>query len=321
MAFNHRFLLRLVTNLVVIALLLSCVGVLLWIVDEIIGWDILPDAISVYLRALIIGIGWVTFTLVIAHFLLSLALFAESSANRAELPDFQVSPRLRRRFRRGVFATGILSAFVIAGLQAVDIVRKNLAQQDMAVEAKQLFDRERGKFNQIQQDLDRSVPRILQLFTPQLLEAIATQKASPAELRKLFQAVNVSFPHKPSIALLTLADSPYKYARIDQKAIGFNSKTNSYFLTPEFYLGFPTPLETRLIERLFQGQPTTLDRSLKGVMIQNTTPSSWGVLRQNNRVIAVVYLWVEQACPEPNQYVKDRCTHPGPAAFHTNSGQ
>jgi hypothetical protein len=321
MLFNHRFLLRLITNLVVCALALSSVGVLLWTIDEYIGWDILPDALGIYVRASVIGIAWVTFTLIVIHVLLSLTLFAEASASRAKLPDVQVSPELKRKLNRLVPLTGIVAIVLFFGLQAANRVRGNvvaqLNRQETEQRQREEFEKASLEFDRIQQDLDRSLPQVLELFTPSLLNSIQTNTISPGELRQLFQAVKVSFPHSPSLALLIPAQQPYRYYRVDAEAIAYNEE-RGFLLQPQYYFGFPTQLETEAVNQLFAEQGAAPTAALNGVFIRNTVPSSWGVLRLNGRAIALVHLEAAYSCPEPTELVKNICTHDGPAELYAN---
>ncbi|MBW4551173.1 MAG: hypothetical protein KME35_08705 [Aphanocapsa sp. GSE-SYN-MK-11-07L] len=156
------------------------------------------------------------------------------------------------------------------------------------------------------------------LFTPPLLAAIATNQIPAADLRQLLQSVTISFPNQPALALLIPADPPYKYSRIDQQAIQLNRKSNAFFLSPQRFVGFPSSLEAKVVDQLFSGQNPKFTSGLNGVFINNTQPSSWGVLRYNNRVIALVYLGVDYQCPGPSEFVKARCVHPGPVSLHAN---
>jgi hypothetical protein len=321
MAFNHRFLLRLITNLLICTLVLSSVGVLLWTVDEFIGWDILPENVGIYVRALIIGIAWVTFSLIVAHLLLSVTLFAEASASRAKLPDFQISSPLKRRLKRILPLTVLVCILLIMGLQAVDGVRKNITEQTAKQEAEQKtrkeFEKARIQFNQIQESVDQSLPKVLKLFTPSLLKSIQTNTISASEINQLFESVTVSLPHAPSLALLIPAKQPYKYYKIDRQAIALG-KNGVPYLQPQFYLGFPTQLETKVVDQLFSKQVYALKTGLNGVFIKNTNPSSWGVLKLNNQAIALVYLGVNYSCPQPTKLIKDTCISPTPKTLHSN---
>ncbi|MGB3298535.1 MAG: hypothetical protein WBA76_09725, partial [Phormidesmis sp.] len=124
---NHRFLLRLVTNLAVFLLTLSCFGVVLWVMDEFLLWDILPDGWSMIVRALLVAGGIIAFVLLVMNVLLSLALVAEASASRAELPNYGVSARVKRRVQRSIVAGIVAIALVIGGLQVTDHFRTQAA--------------------------------------------------------------------------------------------------------------------------------------------------------------------------------------------------
>lgn len=310
MIFNHRFLLRLITNLVICTLALSCVSVLLWTIDEFVGWDILPDTLGIYVRALVIGIAWITGTLIAMHLLLSLTLFAEASATRAKLTDFKVSPLLKRRLKRLLILTVLASILLLFGLQVVDGARKKVAEQVAKQEAI-------IKFNQIHEDIEQALPEILKQFTPSLLSSIQSNTISASEIRQILQAVTVSFPHNPSLVLLIPAEAPYKYYRIDQQAIP-TDKNGVPYLKPQFYFEFPTQLESEIVDKLFSGQTSSTKTALNGVFIRNTLPSSWGILRLDGQVIALVYLGVNYRCPQPTQLIKDSCIHSGPKALYTN---
>lgn len=283
---NHRFLLRFVTNLAVVLLSFSCFGVVLWVIDEVLLWDILPDAWSLLVRALLIAGGIVTFVLVVMNVLLSLALMAESNASRAGLPDYAVSRRAKRRMRQSLVAGLAAIALIIGGLQITDHFRTQAAAESA-----------RSEFSQAQADLNTSMQAVLNLFTPPLLEAIDTdtlaEKGQLGNLSKLLSAIKASFPHSPNATLLVLATQPpFKYARINSGSIRA-SNDGKLQLAPELYATFPNEQETQIVEQLFAGDLPTITEPLAGQVINNTMPSTWGVLKRDRNVIAVVYLQSE----------------------------
>jgi hypothetical protein len=81
---------------------------------------------------------------------------------------------------------------------------------------------------------------------------------------------------------------------------------------------FPTQLETEAVNQLFAEQAAAPTAALTRVLIRNTVPSSWGVLRLNGRAIALVHLEASYSCPEPTEFIKDICTHDGPGEFYAN---
>ncbi len=283
---NHRFLLRLVTNLAIVLLSLSCFGIVLWVMDEVLLWDILPDGWSLLVRALLIAGGIVTFVLVVMNVLLSLALLAESNASRARLPDYAVSRRIKRRMRQSLVAGLVAIALIIGGLQITDHFRAQAAAREA-----------RSEFTQAQTDLNTSMQAVLNLFTPPVLEAIDTntlaEKGQLGNLSKLLSAIKSSFPQSPNATLLVLAaQPPFKYARINSGSIR-SSNDGRLQLAPELYITFPSEQETQIIEQLFVGELPAITEPLAGQVINNTMPSTWGVLKRDDQIIAVVYLQSE----------------------------
>ena len=308
---NHRFLLRLVTNFAVYLLTLSCFGIVLWVIDEVLRWDILPDAWSLLVRALLVAGGIIAFVLVVMNVILSLALLAEANASRALLPNYHISAHVKRRIGKIMLAGVIAIALLFGGLEIVNQVRTQGSVRTA-----------RAEFNQTQDAMDRTVEQVLGLFTPQLLEAIDTNtladKGELGNLRKLLNSIQASFPNQPSTTVVVRATQvPYQYASIDANSIKSN-KQGQLFLSPQLYTGFPTKQETQIIKQLFSGKLVAPKDPLKGNVINNTIPSSWGVLKRNNRAIAVVYLQAKYP-PNLNPALPSRdFHHDGPGSLLTN---
>ena len=306
---NHRFLLRLVTNLAIFLLTLSCFGIVLWVIDEFLLWDILPDAWSLIVRALLVAGGIIAFVLVVMNALLSLALVAESNASRADLPNYGVSQRVKRRVRQSIVVGIVAIALLIGGLQITDHFRAQAAAKE-----------NRAEFVQAQAEMDNAMEQVLALFTPPLLEAIENntlaEKGQLGNMAKLFSAIQSSFPNSPSIALLKPATQlPFKYMRIDSQSIQ-NNGSGKTFLSPKLYTTFPTKTEAQAVEQLLAGEPPTIEEPLTGQLINNTLPSSWGVLKRNGRIIAIAYLQSDQfQAFDPNN---SSSYHDGPNSLLSN---
>ncbi len=279
---NHRFLLRLATNFAVVLLTLSCFGIVLWVIDEFLMWDILPETWSLAVRALLVAGGIIAFVLVVMNVLLSFALLAEANASRAGLPNYGVSVQLKRRVRRAIVAGIVAVALIIAGLQVTNHFREQVAAREAKAE-----------FIQVQNDLDSSMAEVLALFTPPLLEALDTntlaEKGQLGNMSKLLNAIESSFPHAPTAKLLVRSpQAPFKYAQIDESSI--RSSNGRLLLSPTLYANFPSQRESVAIEQLFAGELPVISESLAGQVINNTLPSTWGVLQRDGQVIAVVHL-------------------------------
>lgn len=280
---NHRFALRWVTTLTIWLLTLSCIGIVLWVIDEFLGWDILPDALTLVVQALLVAGGIIAAVLVVMNVVLSLALLAEASARRAQLPDYAISRRFTRRGRRTILAGCLAVALLLGGLQAVNQVRLQAATRANRVE-----------FNQVQDDMDATVAQVVKLFSPPLLEGLSNntleEKGQLGNLNKLLQSIPSSFPHNPTAAILVpTTEAPFKYARIEIETI-VSDKQAKLKLTPKLYAGFPSQAETQIIEQLLSGQYTQPQTEIKGDFIRTNVPSSWGVLKHDGQAVAIVYL-------------------------------
>ncbi|NEP15751.1 MAG: hypothetical protein F6J97_02485 [Leptolyngbya sp. SIO4C1] len=306
---NPRFLLRLTTSCAVYLLLLSCFGTVLWIADEVLGWDILPDVWSLLVRALLIAGGIIAFVLVVISLLLSLSLLAEASASQAQLPNYEISRRFKRRFRKSLVAGVVAIALIVAGLQITDRVRQQATAQAV-----------RAEFIETQIEMNRSLAQVVELFTPPLLDAIESntlaEKGQLGNLSKLFSAVRASFPDRPRMVLLTpAAQAPYQYARIDAGSIQSNDQ-GQLRLSPVLYANFPSEQEAQVVQQLFAGQVMPLEASLSGNVINNQLPSSWGVLQRDGQTIAIVYLQTDAS--EIRYPLRKELYHSGPEQLITN---
>ena len=280
---NHRFLLRLVTNLAIFLLTLACFGTVLWVVDEFLQWDILPPVWSLLVRAGLVAGGIVAFVMVVMNLLLSLALLAEANASRVGLPDYVVSSQLKRRVRRSIVVVLVAIALVIGGLQITNQIRARAAAEAAEV-----------RFAETQQQMDRSVEQVLPLFTAPILEGLSNntlaEKGEIGNLAKLLESVQTSFPHAPKMVIVTRADqAPFKYASIDRGSITASNQ-GRLTLSPRLYAAFPSEKETQIVEQLFGGQISEITGPVEGQVINTRIPSSWGILQQNGSVVAIVYL-------------------------------
>lgn len=280
---NHRFLLRLVTNLAIFLLILSCFGVVLWVIDEFLRWDILPEAWSLVVRAFLVAGGIIAFVLLIMNVLLSLALLAESNASRADLPNYGVSQQIKRRVQRSIVVAMVAMALLIGGLQITNHFRVQAVQKEAQAE-----------FIQAQADLDTTVDQVLDLFSPELLAAIETntlaEKGELGNLSKILSTIPSSFAHMPSTTLIVPASQkPFKYARIGRDNITTDN-AGKLSVAPQLYATLPSQQETQAVEQLFSDKLPAVTEPLMGQIINNTLPSSWGVLKREGKVIALVYL-------------------------------
>lgn len=259
------------------------------------------------MQALLVAGGIIALVLVVMNMVLSLALLAEASASRAQLPDYAISRRFTRRMRRTILAGCLAIALLLGSLQIINQVRLQ-----SSIRADRL------EFNQVQDDMDAAVEQVVDLFPPPLLEALETntlaQQGQLGNFKKLLQSISDSFPHNPTaVILIPTTEAPFKYARIEAGAI-VSDKEGRLALSPKLYTGFPTQAESQVVEQLFSGQYTKLQAAINGDFIRTSMPSSWGVLKHNGQIVAIAYLESTQH----GSFYPEVFHHNGPATLITN---
>jgi hypothetical protein len=98
---NHRRALRASTDTSLVFFAVMTAGMVLWTTDEVLQWDLFPDWIGRYAQLIVIVLAILAVSAVVTSVICSLAVLAESAAQRSGLPDVAPSPRSRRLGRPG----------------------------------------------------------------------------------------------------------------------------------------------------------------------------------------------------------------------------
>jgi len=200
------------------------------------------------------------------------------------------------------------------------------------------------KLLQLSKELEQSLPHIVALFPENIIQAIENkifmEKPIHRELTKLLTAITASLPNEPDIFLLMPANHPYQYRKIwvtngyqefnqwnhesnpptpanplEHEEYGFNG----HRIRQQFFTQLPNKLEHQLVEALLKGNQQTLKKPMKGNVIDNTNPSTWGLLKLNDKIVALIYL--ESSVMEydyDNERVSKGLFHTGPTQLISN---
>ncbi|HIG31145.1 MAG TPA: hypothetical protein EYQ50_26420 [Verrucomicrobiales bacterium] len=291
MTINLRYTLRVSTNIALFIFLCFSIGALLWVSDEFLGWNLLPDWIDAYAQLIIVAIGFAAGLAIATSGMCGFALLAEAAAKRADIQDYRTT---RKTWKFGGVLIGM--AFVaLLSLNQLDNYRKKAA-----------FEKARASYRiqyfQTVQELNLATPRIIAIFTSDLIEAtlLATVMEKHPALTTFLSAVRSSTSFRPNVSLLVRAAAPYRYCLL--KLLESNDRDNygnprnreenarRYHIEKQFYIGFPTQRETALIEELFSGTTPPLESRLEGEIIDNQSPGSWGILKSDDEVIGLLIL-------------------------------
>jgi hypothetical protein len=285
MGLNHRYVLRVVTDGALGLFVLSAAGVVLWVTDEFLGWNVLPDWVDKYAQLIVVLFGMAAGLAMGASLLCSVALLAEAAAERAGIRDYRTPPRVGRTL-------GILVVIFAAGLFAfyrIDLYRKEVGLREARKMEAAQYEERMGQFRTM-------LPRMIELFPASLVEAMTAGNLSEQdpELITFLSAIQSSMAHHPQVLVLTRARAPYRYCRYTLKTRANDAAGDAlgrYYLEKQFYTGFPSETESQAVSQLFaEGTAPPLEERLEGEVLNNVRPGAWGPLLGKGEVAGLLVI-------------------------------
>jgi hypothetical protein len=279
---NHRRALRATTDATLTIFLVMAIGVILWTTDEVLNWNILPDWIDKYAQLLVIILSTLAGLAGVMSVVCSLAVLAESAAQRAGLPEPKTPRKVKWLLLSGVAAfVGLVVVF-----QAIDHYREG--KRKIVAAADQL-----ARYTKIRSELQEPMDHFLGLFSGTMKEAILRMDAGDeAEIAKLLTAIRSSTPHQPRVSLLVRSTSPYQYCAMEatEATASFTEGAKVKPLARQFYVDLPERWERDTIRAMFEGARLDVPPDRPGVFINTRSPSAWGLIEQDGRVIGILML-------------------------------
>lgn len=270
---NHRRALILSTNAGLLIFATVIVGVVIWTTDEMLGWNLLPLWMDEYARLMVIIMALLAGFSVVISAMCSLAVMADAAAERAGLR----APAPLGRAKIGV-AVGLASMLgVMFLLHQYDRYR---AHHRAAAMRAQLAER---------------VPGIVDLFSAEVAGALGCDASHPSDeaVAQLLRAIETSTPFRPQVSLLLPANAPYTYCiltALPSPSRRFQTDDWTY-VSREFLTGFPSDREAEVVRSAFAGQTgRRAPDGLRGVFVDTTTPSEWGPIRWQGKVVGLLML-------------------------------
>ncbi len=281
MSWNHRYILRVATNLALCIFALFALGGTLWMVDEFLDWNILPDWIDRYVQAIVLMVGAAAGLAIATSLLCSVVVVAEAAAERANIREVSASPAVRRWIGWAV-AAGLVGLFVF---HRVDVYRKELAQGAQMT-------RHRASYEVMLKELREALSSSLQLFPAELWAGLTTGTVNTNELVTFLSALQSSTAHHPEVRLLLRASPPYRYLTLRLRPRRDDNGPR-FELERQYYTSFPSESERQVVNELLSGGLPPLDARLQGEVLNNISPSAWGLVTQSNQVSAVLIFRTE----------------------------
>lgn len=301
MVLNHRYAMRVATDLALGLFMVFAAGAVLWMADEFLNWNVLPDWIDRYAQLIVVLFGIAAALAVATSLLCSVVLVAEAAAAHVGLPDYKTSPRLWR-IGGGLC---IIGACVFLLFYRIDAYRKEVRLKEYHAAQLAEYQRQIG-------DLQAGAVRVAGLFDEPRLRELHSGAVleGDTELLRLMSAIRISIPHRPSVSVVIRAPPPYQFCHLDlieRPDHHLEDSSRRFALNKQFFIGFPTVEEKRVVDRLFAGEIERLDAPLEGEVLNNVRPSSWQLLRLDGKVVGLVVLKTGFR-PSAGQH------HSGPAA-------
>lgn len=316
MKLNYLRIMRTTTNLTLLAFSFIAVAMTLWMADMLLGWDILPDWIQRYAELFITSLGLLTLLLVVSSFLTALVSLVELQAVNQTQPITPHVVRFKPQHKWFFLASLVVVIVIFTLFQQIDAYRK---QQVIERDIQNFIARLERESSQ----LDAALADVLTRIPADLLHLIAKaeQLDKQDEIKTLttfIHSLKLSIKDAPNMTWLLPASEPYRYILLGE---GASYENDQLELNKTFLLKFVKQQETQYVQNLFNNNLTPLKSELAGQFIDNTEPSSWGVLQIDNQVVAIIKL---QATID-NYYVdevlrkKHDLFHDGPVKLLSNT--
>lgn len=318
MRLNYLRLTKISTNLTLLTFFLFGLGLIFSVADEMLDWDILPDVIEKYAHLIIISFGIFVSFFIVSSVICSLTALAELTAGKTQVQQSESTLSRRKKIILGITIVTVILAFFV--FHKIDEYRK---QEIFARDAEKFAERLKNESKQ----LEEALIKVLPAFPEDLLQKMGDRTTLEntdclKELTNFLRAVSLSIPDNPEVKLLTYANAPYKYLVISmakQNNEGYYEDTDEYESYKQSYLVFSKELENKVVESLLKGNWQPLTEPLRGDFIDNTEPSSWGILKSGEQVVAIVLLTKPVERYYFNQLrEKKSFSHSGPAKIHSN---
>ena len=282
---NLRTVLRRTTGSTLLLMALAAVGTVVWVIDEVLVWDILPDWLEAGAVAGVTVAGTLTLFALIASFMCSAAVIAESVAARAAGGGTQEAKPLSRLFKMMILGLLLLTAIGLYGFHRVDVIRAERATAAHRAEHAR-------RYYEIRATLAARVPAIVASFTPDMCAQMAKriEPAAEAAIARMLAAVRDSSPGNPDVSLLIRADAPYQYQIIRATGAVKTPSGDFTYLERRHLIDLPTAWERDTVAALFEGAVLDVPHGRSGAFIDTRKPCVWGAIRHGDEVVGLVVL-------------------------------
>lgn len=259
MKLNPRTLLRLSSNLT-LWLIISCgIGMILWLIDTVLDWDILPDFIDIYVELILSVFAVITGLSILLSLICTLAIGGEYLASKTQIPDQRVNSGVNRKIYV-VLGTLFILLFIFYGVSSY---RQNSQREANLVKNQKAFDQKSS-------ELDSALSVNFKKIEASLISYIDNQEKNESDLSEMIISLENSLPHSPKLKILISGIEPYKFQILD-----VSTYRDEPILNTEKLLSLPTSYENQILDDIINVGETSLPFKNEGAFFSTKHPYAW----------------------------------------------
>lgn len=245
---------------------------ILWLIDSVLNWNILPDALDIYVELILVVFASITGLSILTSIICLLGITGEWISQKAHFDQSAVSKRSKRRILFGFVFIGIL----LFGFYIIDESKKKNATET----ADRL---ESENYAKMSHTLDSSLKVNYEATHELLARGLSNVDSNSLELSNIIQAFEKSLPYKTSIEILVLAKAPYKYEILSVESSSYDTLVDRQQL-----LSMPTKNENEVVADIFKNSKTERRFSNDGLFFNGEYPHAWKVISTRERAIGIL---------------------------------
>ena len=272
MTLNPRAVLRLSTRLTLSLIILCGLGMILWLIDSVLNWNILPDALDIYVELILVVFASITGLSILTSIICLLGITGEWISQKAHFDQSAVSKRSKKRILFGFIFIGIL----LFGFYIIDESKKKNATEN----ADRL---EAENYAKMSSTLDSSLSVNLASTHEIIARQLLNVDSNSLVLSQVMQAFEKSLPYKTSIEILILAKSPYKY-----EILSVDGYPQDSIVARQQLLSMPTKNENEVVADILKNSETNHRFSNDGLFFNGEYPHAWKVISYEESNIGIL---------------------------------
>jgi hypothetical protein len=287
---DFRRTLRTSAALALGAFFLALVGSVLWIFDEYLDWDILPDWLESCAMAIVTILLVVSAFAVLTNLVSAVTVVADSLAERCVGPAKPGATRKTAIWT--VMAIAVLLA-VLSSFQRISEARTR--RQEAAIKA-QYRAEDKELSERISTSLKASVADSAAKFPVGLAAALSTGMSPEQEkdVAEFLNSVKASIPYAPRATIVLRGSDPYLYQAISPLASWTKDSAGTVrHLGRDNFVALPSAWERDTVAALFDGAELDVPHGRGGALIDTKEPCAWKAIMADGKVVGVLVLRID----------------------------